>query len=397
MRITKNRIQTIIAEEYARVLLEASGYNPTSSRINFLVEEFKTKDVDEGIIGKLFGKKSIDLDSAKKKVSYDLMTLRNDLAKKLKSSEEKIVGSEALAAAESAIALGLAKEFSKIGQLKAARTMQEFIKDQSSVYPLIKDMFQTGAEPMKSRGKGPGYGIGRPSSAGGPFLESKQILKKLALEITAKSLIREHNSKVTNKKVLNLINNDLVPLNEGIFDVFKTTDSMIQKFYKDSIKDLEAAGSTQPEYDVMLAFTSLNPTKYDIELFGPELSQAEPPGPAPSKTTNTLYKAKAPPVKSMVGFKNFPTEDSAVLFLRKLAKNVRKFAEVMVDVENGDIVNFTQLKNSLQSKGTDFYDLPGLANNPEAIDFLQDPKNYQAIAADTIRILERKNLRKKLV
>lgn len=295
MKLTKKLLTSIVKEQYIRLYLESQGYNPSHEQVQQL-----TESLDEGFFDKLkdkFKKSSKDLSGVVADLSTKIKDLRDKLANKLKSKEKKIVDDEAIAAAESAIALGFAKEFSKTGKPELASQTQEFIKDQSSVYPLIKDMLPSKALPMKSRGKGPGYGVGRLRSAGGAFAvgESKEVLKKLTLEISAKSLLREHNTNVTNEKVLRLIEGDLVELNEGLLDSLLSAETIIADFYKDAYKQLMSAGAEKPEQEMLKLFSTLDPQKYDVELFGAEVEDVGPPGAAPSKSADmsSAERAKA--------------------------------------------------------------------------------------------------------
>ena len=393
MKLTKSLLQSLIKEEKVRLHLRSRGYEPTLSQIHSVI-----KNLDEGFFDS-FKKSTKDLSSVVASLGTKIKDLRDSLAKKLKSKEKKIVDDEALAAAESAMALGFAKEFSKIGDLKAAEQMQQFIKDQSSVYPLIKDLLPSSAAPMKTRGKGPGYGVGRSPSAGGAFAvgESKEILRKFALEVSAKHLIRELQSEVTSKKVLKLVKEDLVDLNEGLFDSFLNAEVLVSNFYNDAIKKLAAAGSEKPE-DVMLSlFSSLDPQKYDIELFGAEVQNVGPSSKAPSrasskdmtaddalkrldlpspsdvrtKKSDDASSAVKPPVKA-------PSQDM-VFDYKSLAKYVNKkkgsetfyskqLADVLFDVEQGEIPEISSLSNRLNQ----IKDELDLSDDPAALKKFDD-------------------------
>lgn len=365
MKLTKNLLLKLVKEECTRLYLESQGYNPSLEQVQRL-----TESLDEGFFDKLkdkFKGSNKDLSGVVAGLSTKIKDLRDSLAKKLKSKEKKIVDDEAIAAAESAIALGFAKEFAKTGKPELAQQAQEFIKDQSNVYPLIKDMLPSKALPMKSRGRGPGYGIGRPGTAGGAFAvgESKEILKKFALEISAKSLLREYNADVTSAKVLRLIEEDLVELNEGLLDSLLSSDTIISNFYKDAYKQFMSAGAEKPEQEMLKLFSTLDPQKYDVELFGAEIEDVGPPGAAPSKPTDmsSAERAKAldlptsaskksavatpgvakPPVKK-------PDPDM-VFDYKQLGKYVNrkrgsetfysdKLANILFDIEQGSIKDY---------------------------------------------------------
>ncbi|MBM3194340.1 MAG: hypothetical protein FJZ60_01090 [Chlamydiae bacterium] len=366
MKLTKNLLMNLVKEEYVRLYLESQGYNPSHKQVRQLSE-----GLDEGFFDSF--KKSKDLSGVVASLSSKIKDLRDSLAKKLKSKEKKIVDDEAIAAAESAIALGFAKEFSKTGKPELAQQAQEFIKDQSSVYPLIKDILPSKALPMKSRGRGPGYGIGRARSAGGAFAvgESKEVLKKLALEISAKSLLREHNSSVTQTKVLRLIEEDLVELNEGLLDSLLSADTIVANFYKDAYKQLSLVGAQQPEQEMLKLFATLDPQKYDVELFGAEVEDVGPPGAVPSKSADmsSAERVKALDLPTPASKKGSPSvgpakppvkkpSEEMVSDYKPLGKFVnrkrgsetfysKQLADILFDIEQGEIRDYEALASKV--------------------------------------------------